>query len=234
MAPAAPNESLPGEPTNLERRQQADADTENRNNSGDRRASNLKAYHEGQIAELQKEIDKHQAIVDQQDAILSGDATEPLPAGTDIAAKFNQGENGGDERPPGRVNDLRQQRRQEREEREGNGDSSATSTDTSEPSHPGVPNDDPTAVNPDDEQPEDKSGDDENDKREKIADAGGQKAISEGEGEFEGSEPRNSPEPTSTPAEPVNDDAPKQDEAKLDDATKPTPKTPTPPSPRKK
>lgn len=136
MPPAAPNESLPGEPTNLQRRQNADNDTENRNNSDDRRASNLKAYHEGQIADLQKEIDKHQAIVDQQDKILSGelDANTPLPAGTDIAARFRQGEDGSDERPPGSVNDLRAQREQERREREGNDDKSDTSNDTSDTS----------------------------------------------------------------------------------------------------
>jgi len=131
MAPAAPNESLPGEPTNIERRQNADNDTANRNtNPGERRASNLKAYHEGQIAELQKEIDKHQAIVDQQDAILSGDVAEPLTVGTDIAAKFRQA-NGDGERSPASANDLRRAREEARGKREGNGSTGDESSDNS-------------------------------------------------------------------------------------------------------
>lgn len=257
MAPAAPNESLPGEPTNLQRRQRADEDTENVNATSDRRAHNLRDYHQSEIDRLQEEIDVHQAIVDQQDEILNGnlDADTPLPAGTDIAARFNQGEDGEDERPPGNVNELRAQREQARREREGNDNSSTTSDDTSDEF-------DPTSVNPDDKSPEDKSGDDENDKRRKVADAGGQKAISEGDSPMPdfGREENNggpdqtgnstepstegtkstepsSTEPSSTPAEPVSDNAPEQDRDKLDDATnadatntdatKPVSKTPT-------
>lgn len=137
MPPAAPNESLPGEPTNLQRRQNADNDTENRNNSGDRRAENIRAHHQNEIENLKKEIRVHEAIVDQQDKVLSGelDANTPLPAGTDIAARFRQGEDGGDgERPPATVNELRSQREQARREREGNDDKSDTSNDTSDTS----------------------------------------------------------------------------------------------------
>lgn len=95
MSPA-PNESLPGVPSNIQQRQLS------RENTGaadttppeERRASNIRDYHRSQIAEAQKVIAFHQEIVDEQNAILGEveeegrDADSPIPNDTDIAERY--------------------------------------------------------------------------------------------------------------------------------------------------
>lgn len=85
-------------PTKIEQRQAADEDT---NGNGElyvppeeRKARNIRDYHRGEIARLNKAISEHQYIVDvQTEFIGDGEEVDPdalLPPGTDIGARFRE------------------------------------------------------------------------------------------------------------------------------------------------
>lgn len=99
MSPA-PNESLPDAPSKLDQRLLADENTGSADTTPpeQRRASNIRDYHRSQIAEAEKAIAAHQAIVEEQNVILGEvedeadegdvDSASPIPNDTNIAERF--------------------------------------------------------------------------------------------------------------------------------------------------
>lgn len=80
-------------PTKLEQREAADREGDGYTPISERKARNIRDYHQSEINRLTRAIEQHQAIVDAQDEILSHPSTlpddEPLAPGTDIGDQFN-------------------------------------------------------------------------------------------------------------------------------------------------